>query len=248
MRSTEIGLSGPAAGHDRLKNKADPSETKVIGTLNCCSGGTTPWGTVLIDEENFHHYFGGDPGATPGAVNHRRLGLTGKPDYDWAKVFERFNVEAEPNEPNRFGWVVELDPYDATSTPMKRTALGRFKHEAATCVVNKDGRVVVYSGDDERFEYVYRFVSDDRFDPANRTVNLTLLDKGTLSVGKFGDNGTLDCSRLMHGEGPLTEASGFTSQTDVVIEARAPDHGNAQINLGLVYRDQGRADEAVACF
>ncbi len=220
MRSTMIGVSGPAAGHDRLKTKADPSGVKVIGALNCCSGGTTPWGTVLIAEENFHQYFAGDPAKTSEAANHARLGLKGKPEYPWGTVDPRFNVEVEPNEPNRFGWVVELDPYDVNSTPIKRTALGRFKHEAATCVVNQDGRVVVYSGDDERFEYLYRFVSAGKFDPTDRAANMALLDSGTLSVGRFGNDGSLEWLRLAHGEGPLTEANGFKSQADIVIEAR----------------------------
>ena len=110
MLSTAIGFSGPAAGHDRLKTKADPAGTTVIGLLNCCAGGTTPWGTVLIAEENFHQYFSGDPAKSAEASNHERLGIKGKPEYRWGKFVERFDVETEPNEPNRFSWVVELDP------------------------------------------------------------------------------------------------------------------------------------------
>jgi len=219
-RSTSMQVSGPAAGHQRLKTRTDPGGRHVIGTLNNCSGGVTPWGTVLTAEENFNMYFGGDPDKTPEAANHKRLGIKGKSRYAWSRFHERFDIEKEPNEPNRFGWVVEIDPYDPTWTPIKRTALGRFKHEAATCVVAPDGHVVVYSGDDEAFEYIYRFVTAKKFTPNNPAANRDLLDEGTLSVAKFSDAGSLRWLPLVFGQGPLTPANGFHSQSDVVIDAR----------------------------
>jgi len=218
---TEMMVSGPAAGHDRLKTSADRTGKKARGTVNNCAGGVTPWGTVLTAEENFHQYFAGDPAATPEAANHKRLGLEGKPEFPWwGKHHARFDVTKEPNEPNRFGWIVEIDPYDPKSMPVKRTALGRFKHEGATTLINKDGRLVVYSGDDQRFEYVYRFVSEAKVGTSSPAANRNLLDKGTLSVAKFGEDGTLAWMPLVYGRGPLTAANGFNSQGDVLIDTR----------------------------
>jgi secreted PhoX family phosphatase len=209
--TSEFRLTGPAAGSDLLKTSADPTGTKVLGTLNNCAGGTTPWGTALSGEENFNQYFANaasvsDPGAKAKLARYGMSG--GATERKWERFDDRFDLSREPNEANRFGWVVEVDPYDPDSVPRKRTALGRFKHEAAEPRLTADGRPVVYMGDDERFDYFYKFVSSRRMrkgdSRAAREHNLTLLDEGTLYVAKLtGDSpaGQIDGSGKLPSDG-----------------------------------------------
>ena len=161
--NTEMHVTGPAAGHDLLKTKADPTGKKVLGTFNNCANGETPWGTYLTCEENFNGFFGAEKDVAL-TGDHKRYGVKAKQSkYQWHNFDERFDLSKNPTEPNRHGWVVEIDPKDPTSTPLKRSALGRFKHENAALMVNDDGHVVVYLGDDERGEHLYKFVSKGKY-------------------------------------------------------------------------------------
>ncbi len=222
--ATPMAIQGPAAGHPLMRTGADPSGTRVLGTLNNCAGGVTPWGTILTGEENIQNYFRGkiDAAAAPDAAKRlQRYGIAGRGRYmSWGLYDARFDLAKEPNEPNRFGWIVEIDPYDPASVPIKHTALGRFAHEGATVILAKDGRPVAYMGDDARFEYLYKFVAADRYDPAYRAVATSLLDRGILYVAKLNDDGTGEWLPLVHDQGPLTAANGFGSQAEVVINVR----------------------------
>lgn len=219
--NTPCQLSGPALGHSAMRTAADPRGTTALGTLNNCAMGVTPWGTYLTCEENFNGYFKAT--STPSA-DQQRYGISAKTSaYRWHEFDERFDLGKHPNEANRFGWVVEIDPRRPDLPPVKHTALGRFKHEGATCTLAADGRVVVYMGDDERFEYIYKYVSRHRY-RADAADNSKLLDDGTLYVARFDDDGKGRWLTLRHGEtypgGALTAEFGFADQGDVVIRCR----------------------------
>ncbi|WP_309647310.1 PhoX family phosphatase [Nocardioides sp.] len=193
---SEFKIVGPAAGDERLKTVDDPSGRRARGTLNNCAGGLTPWGTALSGEENFNSYFDKSGALDPRyTAQYARYGITGS-GKGWNEIDPRFDLTLDPHEPHRFGWIVEVDPTDPSSTPRKHTMLGRFKHEGANIVIAKNGKAVAYMGDDERGDYIYRFVSAEKFDPARtakaRRHNLTLLTKGTLSVAKFSGDGSED--------------------------------------------------------
>ena len=181
-------LTGPLAGSDAVKTKEDPEGRRVLGTLGNCSGGLAPWGTILSGEENFHSYFLGS--ASYGS--NKRYGVTNTEGTarGWEKKYDRFDsrIDGYENEPNRFGYIVEVDPWDPTSTPRKHTSLGRLKHEGANIIIGEDGRAVAYTGDDEAFEYLYKFVSADRYCEGDRAHNMTLLEKGDLYVARFTGN------------------------------------------------------------
>jgi len=221
---TPMKLTGPAAGHPLLRTAADPTGTSVMGTLNNCAHGLTPWGTYLTCEENFNGYFGSTAAAlaaVPLTALERRYGISaGGFGYRWHEADPRFNFRTNPNEPNRFGWVVEIDPWNPTSMPVKRTALGRFKHESAGYVVGTDNKVAIYLGDDERNDYQYKFVCTGLFNPKNRGANRDLLDSGTLYVAKFNADGSGQWLPLVWGQGGLTPANGFAGQAEVLIRAR----------------------------
>ena len=237
--STPMSVDGPVIdkgneeGLDRLKTSYDKTGKRLRGTYANCAGGITPWGTYLTAEENIQFAFytehtdsEGQP-ALSGEHNVRKdkfdayqIPIRG---YVWGREYDRFNLDKEPNEPNRFGWIIEIDPFDPKPMPVKHTALGRFFHEGAETYLSENNRAVVFSGDDSRFEYVYRFVSDGIYKPGDKQANMTLLSKGTLSVAKFNDDGTGEWIPLEYGKGELAEASAagkFKIQADVVIDAR----------------------------
>jgi len=210
---TPMDITGPAAGHDLMKTAADPAGMTALGTWNNCGNGSTPWGTYLACEENFNGYFSAEDEAHEVSAELKRYGVSSSDwGYGWAKVDERFDVSKNPNEPNRAGYVVEIDPRDPAANPKKRTALGRFKHENAEVVVNSDGRIVVYMGDDERGEFIYRFVSDGVYAPGASTDEL--LEKGKLYAAKFHDTGAGEWLELN------PETSGMANEAEVAIHSR----------------------------
>jgi secreted PhoX family phosphatase len=187
LNSTVYELTGPAAGSPLVKTKDDSAGRWIKGTLGNCAGGTTPWGTILSGEENFQGYFAA-PGTT---AEDKRYGLTSSATArKWELDEKRWDTRnaGYANEANRFGWIVEVDPFDPTSTPKKHSSLGRFKHEGANVIVAESGHVVAYSGDDERFDYLYKFVSKDKYREGDRKHNMTLLSAGNLYVAKFTGN------------------------------------------------------------
>jgi secreted PhoX family phosphatase len=214
---TPVAVDGPAAGHALMKTAADPDGRTVLGTLNNCGSGMTPWGTYLSAEENWAFYF---DGSDKRDADQRRWGLLRTGLARWAEHDPRFDASRHPNEFHRFGWIVEIDPYDPASMPVKRTALGRGAKEGAWVATTRDNRAVVYSGEDARFEYIYKFVSRDRIAAGGAKANATLLDHGMLYVARFDADGTGRWLPLAQGQGPLTSDNGFPDQGAVLIRSR----------------------------
>jgi uncharacterized protein len=236
-------MTGPVAGSAFVRTKFDPQGFYTRGTLNNCAMGYTPWGTYLTCEENWAGYFKPDAITRPAPREQTRY-LSFNQGYDWWRApgddYERFNTDASGasakedyrNEANGQGWVVEIDPFDPDSTPKKRTALGRFAHEGAWVAPVVGGLpVVVYSGDDSRGEYMYKFVSRKKYRPG-RARKDDLLEDGTLYVAVFNDDGSGEWRALdIHNKdfkrrvaawvaADPVNRSGFTSQADVLINTR----------------------------
>lgn len=193
--NTPVDFSGPVAGHPLL---ATPNGNVPLGTVNNCANGRTPWGTYLTCEENFNGYFGSsDPSWTPSESQARYGFSVDGFGYGWHLYDKRFDLADRnyQNEENRFGWIVEIDPFNIDKPPVKRTALGRVKHENAEVVVGGNDRAVVYMGDDQRFDYIYKFVSADAW-PRMIANGESPLDRGVLYVARFNEDGTGDWLEL----------------------------------------------------
>ena len=218
--NTPMEFSGPAADSELLQN---PNGNVPLGTVNNCGSGPTPWGTYLTCEENFNGYFGATEGES---FNDRRTEEQLRYGFDfdgfgygWEKFDKRFDLSDDDyiNEQNRFGWIVEIDPRDASQKPVKRTAMGRFKHEAVAIAVGAGGRAVAYMGDDQRFDYIYKYVSADNYRRMLKD-GVSPLDEGKLYVARFDDDGTGEWLELTI-DNPVLAAR-FSSQAEVVIYAR----------------------------
>jgi len=230
---TPFRVKGPSAGHPLMQTAFDPTGQTVLGTWNNCANGMTPWGTYLSCEENVTPYFIAKSGKIPRLLARYGVDATSW-GYRWQEFDPRFDSDLHPNEPNRHGWVVEVDPYDPRQTPVKHTALGRMAHENAALAIAPDGRVVYYMGDDATFEHIYKFVSakphvvDGGFD-ANRDI----LDEGTLYAARFDADGTGVWLELTQGKNGLMPEAGFSSQAEVLIDTRT-----AADVVGATYMDR----------
>jgi len=210
---TQMEITGPARGHKLLQTAADPKGVASLGTWNNCGNGETPWGTYLTCEENFHGYFSSSDADMKIPPELKRYGIKAKDKgYGWALADERFDITRHPNEPNRAGYIVEIDPTDPNSTPKKRTALGRFKHENAELVIAENGHVVVYLGDDERGEFLYKFVSAGKYSEMGN--NRDLLEDGDLFVARFNADGSGKWLAL------TPETTGMSSKAEICIHTR----------------------------
>ena len=218
---TLMEITGPVRGVRRMVTGFSRDGVQTMGTFSNCSGGQTPWGTVLVCEENFNQYYCGGIEELTERIGYERIGIVGDgKDRGWGRYYPDWDLSQEPQSALHMGWVVEFDPYDVNSVPKKRTAMGRFKHEGCQVYLNVDNRVICYSGDDQRFEYVYKFVSEREYRAGDLDWNRDILAEGRLYAGQFKDDGRLIWRLLEYGYEGLDERNGFYSQSDVVIDTR----------------------------
>jgi secreted PhoX family phosphatase len=231
--ATPMRFTGSATGSTLLKTNADPKGKYPIGMNANCANGMTPWGTYLSCEENFQTIFGGvneETQLSPALTKlHKRYGIRRKNSYyGWDTQYERFSVAKEPHEANRFGWIVEIDPFNPNSIPKKHTAMGRFRHENCVHMIGDNNQIAFYSGDDAQFEYIYKFVPSQMYDPNNQAKNRALLEAGTLYVARFNADGSGKWLALQYGKQGLTAKNGFANQAEVLVKTRlAADHVGA---------------------
>lgn len=217
---SSLTMTGPVAGHSLLVTSSDTSGSLATGTFNACGGGISPWGTFLVAEGCFGQYFANN-GSVPNEMARKANAALGVLDEGgsrpWWRFHNRFDLSSEPNEANKFGWIVEVDPWDRAAPRRKLTALGRCSHRSASVALSVSDRVAVYSADSSEFAYVYKFVSTGAFDRTNRAAAKDLLDDGTLYVAKFSDDGTGQWLPLRYEGGSLNASNGFASQADVLL-------------------------------
>jgi secreted PhoX family phosphatase len=232
--ATPMQIRGPARGHALLQTRYSPDGSATRGTQNNCAHGFTPWGTYLTCEENWAGYFASSDSQLPRELS--RYGLRSNSRYGWETLpddeFVRFDATRKAdsasddyrNEPNHFGWIVEIDPFAPESVPVKRTALGRFAHEGLVFAPAKAGRpLVCYSGDDSQNEYIYKYVSRDKYRPGRSDGRL--LDEGTLYVARFAADGSgewlaLDIHDSHFQSACLAAEVSFADQGEVLINTR----------------------------
>jgi uncharacterized protein len=252
---TPMAFSGPARGNALLKTKYSTDGTTTRGMIGNCASGYTPWGTYLTCEENFAGFFrraaGDDVMRTAKEITaFKRIGLSqgAGGGQRWATVIPADTTNTEwarweatklgssadgtddfRNSHNTFGWVVEIDPYSPNSTPVKRTALGRFAHEGAwpsNPVVGQP--LAFYMGDDSRSEYVYKYVSkavwaSEDANPADRLLTgAKYLNDGTLYAAKYNADGSGTWLKLDLTNPAISgnAAYAFADLGDVMINAR----------------------------
>ncbi len=197
--TTPISLTGPGSGSKSLKGAKE-----VAGTLANCGGGVTPWNTVLSCEENYQYYYGE---RTPKDAKDDEA----TSDATWLNA-------GDPQPPEHYGWVVEIDPFDKNSKPQKHTWLGRLRHENAAITLSKDNKAVVYMGHDQEDECIYKFVSKNKYKKGDRKANMKLLSDGMLYVADFANG---KWTALDYKNNDLFKKNGFKDQADVL--TRAPD-------------------------